>query len=47
MERKKWGRKRNIQLGAMVALWGGAMQAGANNVATLLVGRIIGGMAIG
>ncbi|KAL9714372.1 hypothetical protein Ac2012v2_002684 [Leucoagaricus gongylophorus] len=43
----KWGRKRSIQIGALFALWGCAMQAGASNVATLLVGRIIGGFAIG
>ncbi|KAF8910867.1 general substrate transporter [Mucidula mucida] len=43
----KYGRKRSIQLGALFALWGCAMQCGANNVATLLVGRIIGGLAIG
>ncbi|KAG6917522.1 hypothetical protein DXG01_002269 [Tephrocybe rancida] len=35
------------QIGCLFALWGAAMQAGANNVATLLVGRIIGGLAIG
>jgi len=35
------------QIGALFALWGCAMQAGASNVATLLVGRIIGGFAIG
>ncbi|KAG6827977.1 hypothetical protein H0H92_009803 [Tricholoma furcatifolium] len=43
----KLGRKRAIQLGCIFALWGGAMQSGANNVATLLIGRIIGGFAIG
>ncbi|KAG6833374.1 hypothetical protein H0H87_007991 [Tephrocybe sp. NHM501043] len=43
----KFGRKRTIQIGCLFALWGGAMQAGASNVATLLVGRIIGGVAIG
>ncbi|KAJ3573126.1 hypothetical protein NP233_g2626 [Leucocoprinus birnbaumii] len=43
----KWGRKRSIQIGALFALWGCAMQAGAPNVATLLIGRIIGGFAIG
>ncbi|KAF8240724.1 general substrate transporter [Tricholoma matsutake] len=43
----KFGRKRTIQIGSVIALWGCAMQAGASNVATLLVGRIIGGLAIG
>ncbi|KAK0495018.1 general substrate transporter [Armillaria luteobubalina] len=41
------GRKRSIQLGAVFSMWGSAMQCGASNVATLLVGRIIGGFAIG
>ncbi|KIJ66726.1 hypothetical protein HYDPIDRAFT_108657 [Hydnomerulius pinastri MD-312] len=43
----KWGRKRSIQFGAVWALWGCAMQAGANNMACLLVGRIVAGVAIG
>ncbi|KAF8640262.1 hypothetical protein AX16_010157 [Volvariella volvacea WC 439] len=43
----RYGRKRTIQIGCLLAIWGGAMQAGASNVATLLVGRIIGGLAIG
>ncbi|KXN88486.1 High-affinity glucose transporter [Leucoagaricus sp. SymC.cos] len=43
----KWGRKRSIQIGCLFAMWGCAMQAGAPNVATLLIGRIIGGFAIG
>ncbi|KAF9524840.1 general substrate transporter [Crepidotus variabilis] len=43
----KFGRKRTIQIGCVFALWGCAMQSGANNVATLLVGRIIAGIAIG
>jgi len=43
----KWGRKRTIQIGCLLAMWGCAMQAGAPNVATLLIGRIIGGLAIG
>lgn len=37
----------HLKIGCVIALWGCAMQAGANNVATLLVGRIIGGLAIG
>ncbi|KAF9442102.1 general substrate transporter [Macrolepiota fuliginosa MF-IS2] len=41
------GRKRAIQIGCLFALWGCAMQSGAPNVATLLIGRIIGGLAIG
>ncbi|TCD67159.1 hypothetical protein EIP91_000444 [Steccherinum ochraceum] len=34
-------------LGSLVALWGCAMQAGANNFACMLVGRIVAGFAIG
>ncbi|KDR76347.1 hypothetical protein GALMADRAFT_67908, partial [Galerina marginata CBS 339.88] len=31
----------------ILALWGCAMQAGASNVATMIVGRIVAGLAIG
>ncbi|EPQ52878.1 general substrate transporter [Gloeophyllum trabeum ATCC 11539] len=41
------GRKRTIQIGASCALWGCSMQAGANNFACLLIGRIVAGVAIG
>ncbi|OCH84054.1 general substrate transporter, partial [Obba rivulosa] len=43
----RFGRKRTIQIGAVFALWGCAMQSGANNFACLLVGRIVAGFAIG
>ncbi|KAL6302497.1 general substrate transporter [Sparassis latifolia] len=43
----KIGRKRSIQLGCTLALWGCAMQSGANNFACMLIGRIIAGLAIG
>ncbi|KAH9838332.1 general substrate transporter [Rhodofomes roseus] len=43
----KFGRKRSIQLGALIDLWGCAMQAGANNLACMLIGRIVAGFAIG
>ncbi|KAI0042870.1 general substrate transporter [Auriscalpium vulgare] len=43
----KIGRKRTIQVGAVIGLWGCAMQTGANNIGTLLVGRIVGGFSIG
>ncbi|KAF8121805.1 sugar transporter [Boletus edulis] len=43
----KWGRKRTIQFGAIWALSGCAMQAGAPNLACLLAGRIFAGVAIG
>ena len=43
----KFGRKRTIQAGCVWALWGCAMQAGAPNIACLLIGRIVAGVAIG
>jgi len=43
----RFGRKRTIQFGCIWALWGCAMQAGAPNIACLLIGRIIAGVAIG
>ncbi|PCH42241.1 general substrate transporter [Wolfiporia cocos MD-104 SS10] len=43
----RFGRKRTIQLGAVVDLWGCAMQCGANNFACMLIGRIVAGFAIG
>ncbi|KAG2417779.1 hypothetical protein HFD88_008998 [Aspergillus terreus] len=41
------GRKRNIQLGALLALLGGALQGGAANIAMFQVGRFIAGLGIG
>ncbi|KAF7312738.1 General substrate transporter [Mycena indigotica] len=41
------GRKRTIQLGALVAVLGCSLQAGARNVSYLIVGRLIAGLAIG
>ncbi|KAJ7195653.1 general substrate transporter [Mycena pura] len=41
------GRKRTIQLGALVAVLGCSLQAGARNVSYLIVGRMIAGLAIG
>ncbi|KAJ7224848.1 general substrate transporter [Mycena haematopus] len=41
------GRKRTIQLGASVAILGCSLQAGAQNVSYLIVGRLIAGLAIG
>ncbi|KAF8482245.1 general substrate transporter [Gautieria morchelliformis] len=43
----RFGRKRTIQAGCVWALWGCAMQAGAPNIACLLIGRIVAGVAIG
>ncbi|KAJ6561696.1 general substrate transporter [Mycena capillaripes] len=41
------GRKRTIQLGALVAVLGCSLQTGARNVSYLIVGRLIAGLAIG
>ncbi|KAI0067207.1 general substrate transporter [Artomyces pyxidatus] len=43
----KLGRKRTVQVGSVIGLWGCAMQTGADNIGTLLAGRIIGGFSIG
>ncbi|KZZ87576.1 Sugar/inositol transporter [Ascosphaera apis ARSEF 7405] len=43
----KWGRKPTIQLGAVIAFVGAALQASSVSLAMLLVGRIIAGWAIG
>ncbi|KAJ7472655.1 general substrate transporter [Mycena latifolia] len=41
------GRKRTIQIGALVAMLGCSLQTGARNVSYLIVGRLIAGLAIG
>ncbi|KAJ7662981.1 general substrate transporter [Mycena rosella] len=41
------GRKRTIQIGALVAVLGCSLQTGARNVSYLIVGRMIAGLAIG
>jgi len=41
------GRKRTIQIGALVAVLGCSLQTGAQNVSYLIVGRLIAGLAIG
>ncbi|OSC98277.1 general substrate transporter [Trametes coccinea BRFM310] len=43
----RFGRRLTVQLGALIALWGCAMQSGANNFACMLIGRIVAGFAIG
>ncbi|KAI5304612.1 hypothetical protein KEM56_006261 [Ascosphaera pollenicola] len=43
----KWGRKSTIQLGAVIAFIGAALQAGSVALGMLLVGRIVAGWAIG
>jgi sugar porter (SP) family MFS transporter len=41
------GRKKSLFIGAVLASVGGAMQGGALNIATLIAGRFIAGMAVG
>jgi MFS family permease len=43
----KLGRKRSIALGALTATIGCALQAGAVNIAMMIVGRFIAGVAVG
>ncbi|KIW79029.1 hypothetical protein Z517_08869 [Fonsecaea pedrosoi CBS 271.37] len=43
----KYGRRAAIFLGAILACLGGALQGGANNVATIIIGRVVAGLAIG
>ncbi|KAG4433381.1 hypothetical protein IFR05_011141 [Cadophora sp. M221] len=44
---EKFGRLRTIQLGALIAILGGALQGGAANIDMFYAGRIIAGMPIG
>jgi MFS family permease len=41
------GRKVTVQIGAVIALVGGILQASAPNLASILVGRIFSGWAVG
>lgn len=43
----RFGRKKTVQLGAMIASVGAVLQCAAYNLAMMLVGRIIAGWAIG
>ncbi|KAF7546530.1 hypothetical protein G7Z17_g8375 [Cylindrodendrum hubeiense] len=43
----KLGRKKTIFAGSVVSLLGSALQAGSTTMAMLIVGRFIGGMAVG
>lgn len=43
----KMGRKRTIFVGSVISLLGGALQAGAAHMAMLMVGRFLGGVAVG
>lgn len=43
----RFGRKRTIQIGAVIATVGGILQCAAQNLAMILVGRIVSGWAVG
>lgn len=43
----RFGRKATIQLGALICLVGAALQAAAQNLSMILVGRILAGWAVG
>lgn len=43
----KLGRRWTIFIGSLVSIFGSALQAGAVNMAMLIVGRFIGGVAVG
>jgi len=43
----KLGRKRTILLGSLVSLLGSALQSGSTSIVMLIVGRFIGGVAVG
>ena len=43
----RWGRRRTIQIGALICLVGATLQAAAQNLAMILVGRILAGWAVG
>ncbi|KIV95265.1 hypothetical protein PV10_02938 [Exophiala mesophila] len=43
----KFGRVRTIQIGCLVSLLGASLQTGAQNYATFVTGRVIGGFASG
>lgn len=43
----KFGRRKTVMIGAVINLIGAALQAGARNLAMILVGRIMAGWAVG
>jgi len=43
----RFGRRKTILIGALIALVGSILQAAAQNLAMILVGRIIAGWAVG
>ncbi len=43
----RFGRRKTIMIGAMIALLGSILQAAAQNLAMILVGRIVAGWAVG
>jgi MFS family permease len=43
----RFGRRKTIMIGAMIAVLGAVLQSAAQNLAMILVGRIIAGWAVG
>ena len=43
----RYGRRAAIFAGSLLASLGGALQGGANSIATVIVGRVIAGLAVG
>ncbi|KAK5249636.1 hypothetical protein LTR16_006163, partial [Cryomyces antarcticus] len=43
----RYGRKRTIQIGALIATVGAILQSAAVNMAMILIGRIVSGWAVG
>jgi MFS family permease len=43
----RYGRRKTIMIGALIALVGSILQGAAQNLAMILVGRIIAGWAVG
>lgn len=47
MDRLHFGRRWTVLIGAAINLLGAALQTGAQNLAMILVGRILAGWAVG
>jgi len=47
MTMDRFGRKKTVQIGALIAVVGGILQAASVDLAMMLVGRIVSGWAIG
>jgi MFS family permease len=44
---QRFGRKKTIQIGALICMLGAILQSAARNLAMILVGRIMAGWAVG